>query len=450
MRRLDEYELTQHYQYWREDLDLLARSGADSLRWGIPWYRVEPEPGRFEWDWVDRVVDHICRARPDVHRRPDALRHAAVDDRVVRRPRLPLARRRLRRRRGEPLRRPPRRVDAAQRAQRQRRLLRPARGVAAVPHRARTGSPPSPCALAEGIVATQRAIQRRAAGRLVRVRRGGVPVRRRHVPDPEGGARGAAVRGPRPRPRPRRRRSSDARAGSTSHGADAERLDRLTADPVMTRRRRRQLLPGLLTVRFDDAGAADRVEAGADGLDEVVRTLRRAVRAAGDDHRDESWRRRSRNAGRGFASRSPPSRAARRRHPARRLHVVPVHRPHRLGLPRGDDTDRRLDRADGNGRSPPPARRRHTRASLDRADRRLRRGGTAGNARGAVDRRHRRATGDVNTITRAVGRAMVAPLAAWAAVRHRGSSSTNRIRAHRRRRRRRNSASTRRTSPTLT
>ena len=58
-RRLDEYELTQHYQFWREDLDLVARSGADSLRWGIPWYRVEPEPGRFEWDWVDRVIDHI-------------------------------------------------------------------------------------------------------------------------------------------------------------------------------------------------------------------------------------------------------------------------------------------------------------------------------------------------------------------------------------------------------
>ncbi|CAN5588692.1 hypothetical protein BH24ACT5_BH24ACT5_04280 [soil metagenome] len=59
-RRLDEYELTQHYQYWRDDIDLVAESGADSLRWGIPWYRVEPSPGQFEWDWVDRVVDRIC------------------------------------------------------------------------------------------------------------------------------------------------------------------------------------------------------------------------------------------------------------------------------------------------------------------------------------------------------------------------------------------------------
>jgi Glycosyl hydrolase family 1 len=59
-RRLDEYELTQHYQFWREDLDLVARSGADSLRWGIPWYLVEPEPGRFAWDWTDLVVGRMA------------------------------------------------------------------------------------------------------------------------------------------------------------------------------------------------------------------------------------------------------------------------------------------------------------------------------------------------------------------------------------------------------
>lgn len=59
-RKLDEYELTQHYQYWQEDLRLVARSGADSLRWGVPWYRVEAEPGTFRWDWVDAVVDTIA------------------------------------------------------------------------------------------------------------------------------------------------------------------------------------------------------------------------------------------------------------------------------------------------------------------------------------------------------------------------------------------------------
>ena len=59
-RRLDEYELTQHYQFWERDLALVAESGADSIRWGIPWYQVETEPGVFRWDWVDAVADRLA------------------------------------------------------------------------------------------------------------------------------------------------------------------------------------------------------------------------------------------------------------------------------------------------------------------------------------------------------------------------------------------------------
>jgi beta-glucosidase len=58
-RALDEYELTDHYVQWRADIDLAAASGATAIRYGIPWYRVEPEPGRFAWDWLDPVVDHL-------------------------------------------------------------------------------------------------------------------------------------------------------------------------------------------------------------------------------------------------------------------------------------------------------------------------------------------------------------------------------------------------------
>lgn len=47
-RRLDEYELTQHYRFWREDVDLAASIGFRAMRYGIPWYRVEPEPGGFD------------------------------------------------------------------------------------------------------------------------------------------------------------------------------------------------------------------------------------------------------------------------------------------------------------------------------------------------------------------------------------------------------------------
>jgi beta-glucosidase len=58
-RALDEYELTQHYRFWAEDLALAADAGATAVRYGFPWYRLNPAPGRFAWDWADRVVDRL-------------------------------------------------------------------------------------------------------------------------------------------------------------------------------------------------------------------------------------------------------------------------------------------------------------------------------------------------------------------------------------------------------
>jgi beta-glucosidase len=58
-RALDEYELTQHYRFWSEDLGLAAATGAGAIRYGFPWYRLNPAPGRFVWDWADRVVDRL-------------------------------------------------------------------------------------------------------------------------------------------------------------------------------------------------------------------------------------------------------------------------------------------------------------------------------------------------------------------------------------------------------
>lgn len=59
LRALDEYALTQHYRRWEEDLTLVARTGAQAVRWGIPWYRVQPAPHRWEWEWPDRVLDRL-------------------------------------------------------------------------------------------------------------------------------------------------------------------------------------------------------------------------------------------------------------------------------------------------------------------------------------------------------------------------------------------------------
>jgi beta-glucosidase/6-phospho-beta-glucosidase/beta-galactosidase len=58
-RALDEYELTQHYRFWSEDLGLAAAAGAGAIRYGFPWYRLNPAPGRFVWSWADRVVDRL-------------------------------------------------------------------------------------------------------------------------------------------------------------------------------------------------------------------------------------------------------------------------------------------------------------------------------------------------------------------------------------------------------
>lgn len=58
-RALDEYELTDHYRLWKEDLDLASATGAEAIRYGIPWYKIEPEPGRFVWAWLDRVIDRL-------------------------------------------------------------------------------------------------------------------------------------------------------------------------------------------------------------------------------------------------------------------------------------------------------------------------------------------------------------------------------------------------------
>lgn len=59
MRPLDEYELMDHYTHWREDLALARDLGAGAIRWGIPWYRVEPRPGAFDWSWTDQVIPYI-------------------------------------------------------------------------------------------------------------------------------------------------------------------------------------------------------------------------------------------------------------------------------------------------------------------------------------------------------------------------------------------------------
>jgi len=62
-RALDEYALMGHNHRWREDLDRIAGLGVQAVRYGIPWYQVNPSPGRFDWSWLDEVLPYLVDDR---------------------------------------------------------------------------------------------------------------------------------------------------------------------------------------------------------------------------------------------------------------------------------------------------------------------------------------------------------------------------------------------------
>jgi beta-glucosidase len=63
LRALDEYELTQHYKLWKRDFDLVAETGVKYLRWGVPWYRVQTAPDRWDWEWTDQALDYLVNVK---------------------------------------------------------------------------------------------------------------------------------------------------------------------------------------------------------------------------------------------------------------------------------------------------------------------------------------------------------------------------------------------------
>jgi beta-glucosidase/6-phospho-beta-glucosidase/beta-galactosidase len=59
-RAIDEYVLTEHDIRWHSDLGLAVDAGARFVRWGVPWYLIQPEPDRWEWSWLDQVFDRFA------------------------------------------------------------------------------------------------------------------------------------------------------------------------------------------------------------------------------------------------------------------------------------------------------------------------------------------------------------------------------------------------------
>lgn len=58
-RTLDEYELTGHYAQVEPDLALFAELGVPAVRYGIPWHRVNPTPGTWDFSWTDRALGRL-------------------------------------------------------------------------------------------------------------------------------------------------------------------------------------------------------------------------------------------------------------------------------------------------------------------------------------------------------------------------------------------------------
>lgn len=58
-RTLDEYELTQHYERWAEDLKLFADLGVSMVRYGIPWHRINPARGKWDWSFADDTLEKL-------------------------------------------------------------------------------------------------------------------------------------------------------------------------------------------------------------------------------------------------------------------------------------------------------------------------------------------------------------------------------------------------------
>jgi beta-glucosidase/6-phospho-beta-glucosidase/beta-galactosidase len=58
-RTLDEYELTGHYDHVESDLALFAELGLRTVRYGLPWHRINPRPGLWDFSFADRALERL-------------------------------------------------------------------------------------------------------------------------------------------------------------------------------------------------------------------------------------------------------------------------------------------------------------------------------------------------------------------------------------------------------
>ena len=61
--RRDQLEECGHYERWKEDLGLVKELGLKVLRYGLPYHKVNPRRGHYDWDFSDLVMAEMKRLK---------------------------------------------------------------------------------------------------------------------------------------------------------------------------------------------------------------------------------------------------------------------------------------------------------------------------------------------------------------------------------------------------
>ena len=55
---IDQFEWTQHDQFWKEDFRRAKEElGISALRYALPWHKIERSPGKFDWSIADERIE---------------------------------------------------------------------------------------------------------------------------------------------------------------------------------------------------------------------------------------------------------------------------------------------------------------------------------------------------------------------------------------------------------
>ena len=63
--RSDVLETSNHIRLFRDDLRLVRDAGISTLRYAVPWHRIEKKRGRFDWRWMDEVMEAMAAQELD-------------------------------------------------------------------------------------------------------------------------------------------------------------------------------------------------------------------------------------------------------------------------------------------------------------------------------------------------------------------------------------------------